>query len=305
MSHENLAPSPQGATAKLPLLATVDAAYAAVLRNVSQALRISWVAGLVISGIAALWETLVKLWAPSWLPSDTGDFWPDLQSLPIYALLMVALTFLPLPFIAAIAVGWHRFILRGEMPGSLCGLAIDRRIWRYTGLGVLLAVRGVLVAVVPGMTVGLAGIGLIVLANVILPMRTALVSTNTLWIPAVAAPILSAGLILVLGPYALARQMLLLPAMAIGNDAVNRRAALSATQGNYWRLLAGLLMSTLPLFLATTLIGFALALPATGPAANAIWLFDLIVPVLATLTGAGFLSLAYRHFFEPDTVLPA
>ncbi|WP_441236867.1 hypothetical protein [Bradyrhizobium sp. 930_D9_N1_4] len=122
----------------------------------------------------------------------------------------------------------------------------------------------------------------------------------------------------VLAAYAVAlfiamRLTLLLPARAVGNTRLTFKQAWNRTQGNVWRLLGGIFATTIPPILIIQiafLLRFGLPHPALqrGPelaaemtAVNTVVAvyYLLILPI-----GVGFLSHAYRHFFEAPLELP-
>ena len=104
--------------------------------------------------------------------------------------------------------------------------------------------------------------------------------------------------------------MLILPARAVGNQSLNFRSILKRTKGNTWRLLGGTFLCAVPPAIPVQLAFFYfLPLRAKGPALDPAALFaDLAVfagvttpyLMLITMIFLGFLSFAYRHFFEPS-----
>ena len=103
------------------------------------------------------------------------------------------------------------------------------------------------------------------------------------------------------------RLSLLLPARAVGDLSLTFKQTWRRTRGNTWRLFWGIVVTTMPPLLLAQ-IGFLTTIGAPSPAnfasedfvaqmtaASAVFTvyYLLIVPI-----GIGFLSHAYRHFFQ-------
>ena len=287
---------------KLPLFATVLAAYAGVFRNSLVFLQLAWLPSAVIILLAVAanaFSAHIPLDCVPGQPIDPGKQWQhDLTTLAV----SLSEELLSLPFFAWIAVAWHRFILLGDRPATPYQTAVGSRIWLYALWAFFLAVRGSLLSFLPALAAGMAALLIVSLGTGLFNVPTNLTGELDNFTLIYLAPAITAIPVLILGPFLLARQMLALPAMAIGESNVNRTTVLTATQGNYWRLLAGLIMSALPLGILNALWQWYAAAPSLGQAAYP-WLnLNSMVEILSTAVAAGFLSLAYRHFFPSRLV---
>jgi hypothetical protein len=192
---------------------------------------------------------------------------------------------------AAVAVAWHRHILRGE-PLTARIAPVDARVARYFVFTVILAL---LVGVVP--------------------LTVLLLTSRGSPDPDAAAPG-GPGIGLLLVPflmlaciYVAMRLQLVFPATAVGDQAITPARSWSLTNGNGWRLVLGFLMATVPvagLVLGLTVL-LAYAAEATG---------SLVLTALADLAAVGnawlqapliasFLSYAYLFFQQqPGALTP-
>jgi hypothetical protein len=119
---------------KLPVLQTVRDAYLAVITNFAQLLRISWVWALSL----ALSQAIVIWHSETWLaeaPLFRGS------TLPTRAVAASA-TLLPFYLLAAasVAVAWHRLLLRSERSLSRMYFRLDRLVWRYLALALIISI---------------------------------------------------------------------------------------------------------------------------------------------------------------------
>ena len=192
----------------------------------------------------------------------------------------------------SIAVAWHRLMILGERPGLSASNIATGNLWRYIGIGLVF----ILITILPFLLLAV-------------PMFYILPSAGA---PAAPPPTGFFALVLtvvVLSWFATAavlRLSLLLPARAVGNFSLTFKQAWNRTRGNTWRMIWGIAFCTVPLLLLAQ-VGFVLTV---GPSlarrssedfvaqmtTNSVLFviyYLLIVPI-----GIGFLSHAYRHFFQ-------
>lgn len=183
---------------------------------------------------------------------------------------------------AAIAVAWHRHILRNE-PLTARFAPVDARVARYLVLTVVLALAiGVvplaallLVGGVPDGEGGEGGVGVGILL----------------------VPVLMLACI-----YVVMRLQLMFPATAIGDRTITPRGSWDLTDGNGWRLVAGFILATLPVTAAFLALALLLGHVAelTGSIVMAA-LADLAAVANAWLQApliASYLSFAYLFFLQ-------
>ena len=254
---------------RLEVWRTAVEAYALTFANLGYLLRISWA-----------W---VVLMIPVSLGCYASIFWLGWDKLLFPEALLS--TFLFLPFLASIAVAWHRRLLVNEVwPGSVY-LRFDGLVASYFGLSAVISI------LFPG------------------PMIAFPSSVESRWqgllLLAVA---LATGVGLFLGT----RIWLALPARALGNSEITVRQAWRGSRRNVLRLLAGSFLCSLPMFVLVVLaamFGPDLA-KASQPLVYAAWqtLFEIGLTFLAGMPIVSFLSLAYRRLIqdrEPADLLRA
>jgi hypothetical protein len=169
---------PASAPPKLPVWQTVCASYAIVGRNLRQLVRICWVWVLIMVAVYIGLNWLAETW-----PGETGAQAAHPWLREIGATLPV-----DLPFLASIAVAWHRLVLRGERVTQPAYVRLDRVVWRYVLyafvfllLGALLIIAFLIVAdfsaglllellAAPAATGATMAIGLLVLPRLSLVM---------------------------------------------------------------------------------------------------------------------------------------
>jgi ABC-type spermidine/putrescine transport system permease subunit II len=190
-------------------------------------------------------------------------------------------TVLFLPFLASIAVAWHRRLLMNEeWPGSVY-LRFDGLVAGYLGLSAVISILfpGPMIAIPSGVESVWQGLLLLVVA-------------------------LATGAGLFLGT----RIWLALPARALGNSEIAVRQAWRDSRGNVWRLIAGSFLCSLPMVVLVVLA--AMFGPDLAEASQALvyaaWqtLFEIGITFLAAMPIVSFLSLAYRRLIQ-DRPLPA
>ena len=176
---------------------------------------------------------------------------------------------------AAIAVAWHRHILRNE-PLTARFAPVDARVARYFVLTVMLALL----------------IGVIPLAALLLTGARLDGETEGVGIELLLVPVLMAACI-----YVAMRLQLMFPATAIGDQTITPSRSWALTDGNGWRLVGGFVLATLPVTVAV-LLGYLAEL--TGSIVLAA-LADLAAVANAWLQApliASYLSFAYLFFLQ-------
>ncbi|HEU4381581.1 MAG TPA: hypothetical protein VFR73_23670, partial [Hyphomicrobiaceae bacterium] len=201
-----------------------------------------------------------------------------------------------LPFLASIAVVWHRFILRQERVTRLVCLRLDRTVWRYA----LFSFLFLLLMLVPWYFV----IPLLLLGIV------ALDEAAVLW----------AILFLPLAFLVVPRFSLVLPAAALG-ERLSLRQAWRNTRGNTLRLALATALCTLPAALLFKLPPILLVsferqwVPGADPQlVNVIGqlldsvgyaVLNSLGYAVLTILAVTLLSLTYRFFAEPRDAQPS
>ena len=174
---------------------------------------------------------------------------------------------------SSIAVNWHRFILRDEMPSAATSLRLDAVVLRYLGNSILALLAG--------------GVPLALLAAIVAFLPQAAIA---LLFPAG----LAAGTFIMM-------LSLKLPAVALGRRDFTFGAALKTVEGNFWQIAGVFLLNALVIFvpaLALTLLILLLrqASPALATATGLV----LSVPLnlFLTLFSVSVLTSLYGFFVE-------
>jgi hypothetical protein len=252
---------------KLPVWRTVGACYAFVGGNLMQLLRISWLPLLAMLPVFVLANWLAS---PSQAPAGQNQSGPAGE---IAAFLAGATQ---LPFLASIAVAWHRLVLREERIVDWRYLRLDSVVWQYAGVCLVLN----LLLLVPSLNAAMRGD------------------------PRLAGPAALAGFAILF--FVLPRASLMLPAIALYRD-LSPTEAWRASRANTWRLaLASMLCLLPPLFLVGLAIMYAersFGVPKliATPVASA-------VVTLAMTVSITLLSLAFDLFIrqrDPRKFKPA
>jgi hypothetical protein len=126
---------------KLPVWQMVGASYAFTIRNFPQLIRISWLPILLMLPVFTLATWLCSPWQPQ----------PGLLSKDFTSELMTSLPGLvQLPFLASIAVAWHRMVLCGETVPDWIHARFDGTVWHYAKFALFLN----LLSFAPGLIYG-------------------------------------------------------------------------------------------------------------------------------------------------------
>jgi len=237
---------------RLPVWQSVRASYAIVARNLGQLARIVWLWLLIMVPVqvALSWLEQAKV-VPAGAQTALGWAGALAEALPVP---------IELPFLASIAVAWHRLVLRQERVTRLAYLRFDRVVWRYTlySFAVFVLPRAV--------PVSCAFVLLVV--NAVLPDAMLIdISTAEPFIAMVMAAVL----------LLLPRLALVLPATALG-EALSLRRAWRSTRANTLRLGLATFLCVLPAVSIAMLAPF-LRLLATAPS----WLPFLSLPQVISL----------------------
>ena len=245
---------------RLEVWRTAVEAYALTFANLGYLLRISWA-----------W---VVLMIPVSLGCYASIFWLGWDKLLFPEVLLS--TFLFLPFLASIAVAWHRRLLVNDVWSGRVYMRLDGLVASYFGLAVVISILfpgGLMIAVSLGVQPGWQGL---LLLTVVLATGVGLFLSTKIW--------------------------LALPARALGNSEITVRQAWRGSRRNVWRLIAGSFLCGVPVFVLivlTAIFGPDLA-EAGQPLVYAAWqtLFEIGITFLAGMPIVSFLSLAYRRLIQ-------
>jgi hypothetical protein len=185
-----------------------------------------------------------------------------------------------LPILSSIAVAWHRLLLRDEHVSGPY-LRLDSVVIGYAVLFFLIA----LLFSVPQY------LGQIYVAATQPP--------GAIEIGAAALAVqFVCSILTLLALFFGCRLFMVLPAKAVGRD-ISFGTAWAATRKNGWRLFWGYMLSLLPFAAFAGGVGYWLsAAQASRLTAASVWTITTLLWSLFGMVGVGFLSLAYRHFFE-------
>jgi hypothetical protein len=196
----------------------------------------------------------------------------------------------------SIAVAWHRLMILDERPGFSGSNVATKNLWRYVAMAIAIFL-----------------INFLPVAVVMLPQFYFLGPLKAGGNPPPPGFFAVIPLMFVLGAVGIAvafRLSLLLPAQAIGNSSITFKQTWRRTRGNTWRLFWGIVLTTIPpllLMQIAFLTTMGTAIPAnltnlasaefvtrmTVTSTVSVIYYLLILPI-----GIGFLSHAYRHFFQ-------
>ena len=239
---------------RLEVWRTVAESYALTFGNLGYLLRISWA-----------W---VVLMIPLLLAYYTSIFWLEWRN---SLLPDVFSTLLFQPFLASIAVAWHRRLLVNEVWSGRVYLRLDGVVASYFGLAVVILILfpGPMIAI--GLEAGWHG-----LLTVALAIGAGLFLSTKIW--------------------------LALPARALGNSEITVRQAWRGSRRNVWRLIAGSILCGLPTLVLVVLTAMFGPDPteASQPLTYAAWqtLLEIGITFLAGMPIVSFLALAYRRLIQ-------
>lgn len=273
---------------KLPLWLTIQQAYGSYLIHFPDVLRATapW---LVIAPLAtggAIWLQMVML--QRMLAAAHQGGMPIAAMLPYFSHIVLDLA------LVSIAVAWHRRIIIDERPTPLASHFVTGRFWRYVGMCLVLVC-----------------ISLVVVSVLSIPLFAAATETGpqVRLVPG-AFGIASTAIAMSVTIAVTCRLLPLLPAKAIDDRTLTFRMVWQGTRGNTWRLFWGTLACSILPVLPKEIVGYVILggitpLSLLGPALAPLVIFTAISAaynVLAAPIFAGFLSFAYRHFFEQPSL---
>jgi hypothetical protein len=264
---------------KLPLWNTIGRSYALWAGNFAELIRISWLWLLVMTPVIAIlmwWQ--VPLFLDLIAAAKAGRPHPA----PGLAAVAQALSGLViLPMAASIAVAWHRLLLRDEH--------VTGTYFRFDSVVVGYGVLFFLISLLPTVPS--------YLGQIYQGMTQEPGSTE---VNAAAMIVSTIGSILSIAAWFVSgRLFMMLPAKAIGRDDVTLGTAWDATRGNTWRLFWGYFFCLIPVvILGAILTGWIFAAQPSPMAVTVVWTLLTFSYAIFGMVGVGFLSLAYRHFFE-------
>jgi hypothetical protein len=178
-----------------------------------------------------------------------------------------------LPFLASIAVAWHRLLLRQERFAGILYFRFDALVWRYAALSLgLLVLSTAPFYYSPSSSPGPIEIGLML---------------GLIW--------LGVGVIFLVLP----RVSIALPAVAL-DERLTLEQAWRMSRGNSWRLALATLLCALPtLMIFVPLYWYFDWQPRTSSVI--LGTLTSLIEVLLVTIGVTLLSLAYRFFIQqPD-----
>jgi hypothetical protein len=270
----------------------VGLAYSTYFQHFNDAIRVSWL-WLIL---AAAFTSVANWQQWSWMAAVLANVKPGAppqipKSTELAVLLNLDYIFLLFAGVS-IAVAWHRLMILNEQPYFSGSNVATKNLWRY----IVMAITLFLIFFLP------VAVVVFPILYFLTPGREAVAP------PAGLFPLVLLGLVVYVGCTLLAfRLILLLPAQAIGNVDLTFKQTWNRTHGNIWRLFWGIVFTTTPLLLLAQivfLLGFGFPRPGVAvgeefvaqmTAMSTIFTvyYLLIVPI-----GIGFLSHAYRHFFQ-------
>lgn len=269
--------TPDAASTKLPLGATIRLAYVSFVTRFADLLRISWV-----------WLGIAALPISTWLGlPHLADFIPTARSAnEALARWWIEIGFTAAFLLAAasIAVAWHRLLILNETPPLSGSNVLSGRLWRYVLVGILMT----LVIWVPAVLM----IALVLMMAV--KAAPSLFSSDPVSDVMVRT---SLAVILGLALLAGARLSLALPGQATDERPRSLTSAWRFGQGNSWRLLAGLLACLVPWVLGQIVPAILPDLPDTlndGAVGTIVDGLFAIYVILTLQVPIAFLSHAHR-----------
>ena len=273
-----------------PAGAIVVDVYRFAIEHIVYALRLSWAWVLVAASALVATDLLVGDAFSSNANRDGVADWSSFAVVLLYAL----------P-IASIAVAWHRLLLLGEQVSTAIYLRIDRIVWSYLGLAVLIQFIAWLPYIVPWLlrqafkAISALAFGMSCDRNSAIDF---VLSDKGL----LASPIVQIFAIAVFFIFA-TRFGIALPAKAIGVRGVTLKAVWQATQGHSYGSVVGMLLSVLPI--ALVFVGVRLAgLDFSAEDGSLLHILDRLTFVafetMLGLVQVAFLSYSFLHFFPPD-----
>jgi hypothetical protein len=277
---------------KLPFWDSVSLSYATYFGNLAAVLRASWLWLVMAAALTALVSWQQWSWMSGVITNLRPGQPPQAPKPGELMLLLYASNLLLLLAGVSIAVAWHRLMILNERPGVSGSNVATGNLWRYIGIGIAIFVIGFLPAAI---------VMFLSFAFLFPPHTSGSPSPGSFAIIPLIFVLYAIGFAVTM------RLSLLLPAQATGNRDLTLKQAWRQTSGNTWRLIWGIAFTTLPPLLVAQ-IAFVTVIGIPNPANLGGGDFVLRMTVLSTVTmvyyllalpiGIGFLSHAYRHFFQ-------
>jgi hypothetical protein len=264
---------------KLPLWHTIGQSYAIWASNFAELIQISWLWLVVMAPVIAIlmwWQIPVFLDLMAAVKAGRPD------PAPATTLVTNALNgLIILPMGASIAVAWHRLLLRNEhVTGSY---------FRFDGVVIGYGVLFFLIGLLPGLPQYLAQI---------YTAMTQSAGATEVSVGGGIASFIGSILTIVLW-FLTGRLFMVLPAKAIGRDDITFAAAWSGTTGNTWRLFWGYFFCLIPVVVLGGILSIWLfAGEPSRTTLTVLWTLLTLAWAIIGMIGVGFLSLAFRYFFE-------
>ena len=271
---------------QLPFWRTVGLSYSTYFHHLIDALRASWLWLVVVGALPVLasWQ--------QW--SGIGEVTANIAAgeLPPMPISAGSVVFYSGEYIllslasVSIAVAWHRLMILNEQPGfSGCNVT-TRSLWRYLATASALFL--------------------------ILFLPLAAIMPPTFYFHQLASGpsqefsvlrLVGCVVVNMLAIAVILRLALLLPAQAIGDIGLTFKQTWNRTRGNTWRLFWGMVITGVPPGLVLQMVFlFFIRLSPTGEA------FEDVIAIMTSLLflpiWIGFLSHAYRHFFQAPLRFP-
>jgi hypothetical protein len=257
---------------QLPVIPTLSHALTSVFGNLGLIIRISWpwfivgIIGMTLFSYAGVSGSLISIKTVE--PGFVFKFVATI--LGAFFLIAIAL--------ASIAVAWHRYILRDEVPTGWRVLRVDGVVLRYIG-NLFLAMIAFLLILSPVMFfAGILGVSFFFVAFF--------------------------GAVVFLSPF-LYRMLVKLPGIAVENRGFTFSSAFDATQGNYWRFVSLALILTLGNQIVSTTaqwiankVLFPVFASISGYLIPLTQVFTGAVEFLVTMVGVAVLTSLYGFFVE-------
>jgi len=239
----------------------------------------------VIEAYSGAWNHINEMVRLIWLPGllyILGVLLASVYQARNEMLLAVLLNLATLFLWPIIAVAWHRFILLGDTTNRAFNFTFGRRHTRFLIATVLIVLMLIL------------GLTLLMVGNEL--AQTAPDKTGT-----ITMLMLGGFTLLGLAAYYVPRLSLLLPAVAV-DDAPDPRLLIEATRGNYWRLIALVALTSMPVIVPYYFLAVILVLIGMPPAIMLI--FAPVVTIFLAILNVAVLSIAYRELVGPAGTLP-
>jgi hypothetical protein len=255
----------------LPVFDTFGHAIKSTANNIRFAFHVSWpwlAVLLPVNIVSNLYITARHDMASASIETDVATV-----SFLVGAMEMVAF--------ASIAVNWHRYILRDEVPAGLQRLRLDREVWRYFG-NILL-------------------IGLTVIA-ILIPAYLLFFALQHVGGPAGSL----AGNIALLGALIFAvvtfyRLSVKLPGIAVGRTDYRMADAWKDTEGNFWRIFGLVMLFVLVVAIATLIIfaaGYLLGMNGGALGASFGIAIQVVIGWVVQILGVTMLTSLYGYLVE-------